>query len=86
MQMIILPLAGKGLQEKQKRIAQIIALAERLEDEDEQKLVLSGRLVVSDKFIDRENMEGIRRRFDMTKIGRSIYEDAMKEGLREENC
>lgn len=81
MQLIILPLAEKGSESKQKRVVQVMELAERIEDEQEQKLVLSGLLVISDKFIDKENMKEIRRRFDMTKIGRSIYEDGMKEGM-----
>ena len=83
MQLIILPLAEKGSEKKQERIVQVMELAERLEDEQEQKLVLSGLLVSSDKFIEKENMRKIRRRFNMTKIGRSIYENGMKDKARQ---
>lgn len=35
---------------------------------------------------DVESAEAVFETKCMTKIGRSIYEDAMKEGMREENC
>lgn len=47
MRLILLPLAEKGKEDKQKRIMQVIELADKMENEDEQKLVLSGLLVIS---------------------------------------
>ena len=79
MQLIVLPLAGKGGENKQKLIEQIIELVELIKDEQEQLLVVTGLLVASDKFIRKEYAERIRRRFGMTKIGRLIHEDGAKE-------
>ena len=81
MQLIILPLAEKGAEKKQERIEQVISLADRIENEQEQKLVLSGLLVVSDKFISKENSDSIRRQIGMTKIGRMLFEDGLEEGM-----
>ena len=83
MQLIILPLAGKGLEDKQTRIKQVIDLVKRIEDEREQKLVFSGLLVIADKFIDRVDAEKIRREITMTKVGRLIFEDGLTEGREE---
>jgi hypothetical protein len=82
MQLIILPLAGKGLEDKQKRIRQVIGLAKQMSDEREQKFVFSGLLVVTDKFISREDAEEIRRELTMTKVGRLIFEEGLAEGER----
>lgn len=80
MQMIILPLAERGREGKRHRVKQVIALARQIEDEQDQKLIYSGLLVVSDKFIDREDAETIRREIRMTKVGKMIFEDGLKEG------
>lgn len=83
MQMIILPLAEKGRTGKQKRIKQVIDLVKQIEGEAEQKLVFSGLLVISDKFISKSDADTIRREITMTKVGRLIFEDGRKEGLTE---
>lgn len=83
MQLIILPLAEKGPEDKQKRIEQVIDLVKRIEDEQEQKLVFSGLLVITDKFIGRADAEKIRREITMTKVGRLIFEDGLAEGRKE---
>lgn len=83
MQLIILPLAEKGPEDKQKRIKQVIDLVKRIEDEQEQKLVFSGLLVITDKFIGRADAEKIRREITMTKVGRLIFEDGLAEGRKE---
>ena len=84
MQMIILPLAEKGRKEKQKRIRQIIELAKQMQNEQEQKFVFSGLLVVSDKFITKEDAEIIRREFSMTKVGMLLMEEGMEKGMEKE--
>lgn len=81
MQLIILPLAEKGKENKQKRIEQVVELAKKIEDEKEQILVLSGLLVASDKFINRENAESIRRWLGMTKVFQ-IFEEEKQEALQ----
>lgn len=80
MQLIILPLAEKGLEDKQERIRQVIDLVKKISDEQEQQLVFSGLLVITDKFIDRADAEKIRREITMTKVGRLIFEDGLMEG------
>lgn len=84
MQLIILPLAEKGFKNKQTRIRQVIDLVKQIKDEQEQKLVFSGILVITDKFIDRADAERIRREITMTKVGRLIFEDGLTEGRKEE--
>lgn len=84
MRLIILPLAKKGKEGKRERIRQVIELAKRIGDEQEQKFVFAGLLVVSDKFIDKADAETIRREITMTKVGRLIFEDGMAEGERKE--
>ncbi len=80
MRMIILPLAEKGAEGKRRRVQMVIELAKLIEDEQAQKLVFAGLLVVSDKFISREDAETIRREISMTKVGRMIFEDGLREG------
>lgn len=80
MQMLLLPLSEKG-KEKQKRVKQIIGLAKRVKDEAEQKFILSGLLVSSDKFICREDAEAIRREICMTKVGRLLFEEGIEQGM-----
>lgn len=81
MQLIILPLAEKGKDNKQKRIEQVVEFAKKIENEKEQVLVLSGLLVASDKFISRENAESIRRWLVMTKVFQ-IFEEEKQEALQ----
>ncbi|MCI9151981.1 MAG: hypothetical protein HFI42_16195 [Lachnospiraceae bacterium] len=83
MQLILLPLTEKGREGKQKRVRQVIQLARQLEDESEQKFVLAGLLLASDKFISREDAEGIRREIRMTKVGRLLVEEGIEKGMTE---
>lgn len=80
MQLVILPLAGKGVKDKQKRIEQIIKTTRLIKKEADQIFVLTGLLVSTDKFISEENAEIIRRLLDMTKVGRMLYEEGIEEG------
>ena len=80
MQLVILPLAGKGVKNKQKRIEQIIMTTRLIKKEADQIFVLTGLLVSTDKFISEENAEIIRRLLDMTKVGRMLYEEGIEEG------
>ena len=84
MQLIILPLAERGLEKKQKRIEQVIGLVKQIGDEQEQRLVFSGVLVITDKFISRADAEEIRREITMTKVGRLIFEDGLMEGEKKQ--
>ena len=81
MQLVILPLAARGVKRKQERIEQIIRLAKRIQQESDQIFVLTGLLVSTDKFISEESAGTIRRLLDMTKVGRMLYEEGMEEGM-----
>ena len=81
MQLVVLPLAGKGAKNKQKRIEQIIKTARLIKKESDQIFVLTGLLVSTDKFISEESAGIIRRLLDMTKVGRMLYEEGMEEGM-----
>ncbi len=89
MQLIILPLAKKGKEAKQKMIEQVVDLAKQIEDENTQAFVITGILVSSDKFIDRDYAKSVRRYLGMTKVFQILEEEkqeainlAEKEGQR----
>lgn len=79
MQLIILPLAERGKDAKQRGVERVINLAKHIENEQEQKFVFAGLLVISDKFIGKAEAEAIRREISMTKVGRMIFEDGAKK-------
>ena len=89
MLLIILPLAKKGKEAKQKMIEQVVDLAKQIEDESTQAFVITGILVSSDKFIDRDYAKSVRRYLSMTKVFQILEEEkqeainlAEKEGQR----
>lgn len=73
MKLVILPLTVSGSEGKQAMLERVVVLAEQIADEGQRIFALSGVIVASDKFIDREYSEQIRRRINMTKIGQ-LYE------------
>lgn len=84
MQLIILPLAERGKDAKQRGVERVINLAKHIGNEQEQKFVFAGLLVISDKFIGKSEAEAIRREISMTKVGRMIFEDGAKNGAKKE--
>ena len=75
MQLIILPLAKKGKEEKQRMIEQVVDLAKQIDDENTQAFVITGILVSSDKFIDRDYAKVVRRYLSMTKVFQILEEE-----------
>ena len=75
MQLIVLPLAKKGKEEKQKMIEQVVDLAKHIDDENMQAFVITGILVSSDKFIDRDYAKAVRRYLSMTKVFQILEEE-----------
>ena len=75
MQLIILPLAKKGRESKQKMIEQVVELAKQIENENIQAFVITGILVSSDKFIDRAYAKTVRRYLSMTKVFQILEEE-----------
>ena len=80
MQLIVLPLAGKGKEAKQQIIENVITLTKQIKDETKQVFVLSGVLVTTDKFIDEKYADNIRRYLSMTKVAR-LYEEERVEAV-----
>lgn len=80
MQLIVLPLAGKGKEAKQQIIENVITLTKQIKDETKQVFVLSGVLVTTDKFIDEKYADNIRRYLSMTKVAR-LYEEEKQEAV-----
>ena len=78
MLLIILPLAKKGKEVKQKVIEQVVDLAKQIEDENTQVFVITGILVSSDKFIDRDYAKSVRRYLSMTKVFQSLEEEKLE--------
>ncbi|MDR1574275.1 MAG: hypothetical protein LBS24_08190, partial [Clostridiales Family XIII bacterium] len=52
-----------------------VELAKGIEDERLQTFVITGLLVASDKFANREYLNTIRRQINMTKMGQIIQEE-----------
>lgn len=75
MQLIILPITEKGKEEKRNRIRQVIEMAQRMDEEQEQAFLLANLLVISDKFIDESESHELRRWLNMTKVARLIAKD-----------
>ncbi|MEY8480301.1 hypothetical protein AALD74_00400 [Lachnospiraceae bacterium 48-21] len=80
MRLIILPLAEKGKEKKQKRVEEVVELAKMIEDEQGQVFAITGVLVCSDKFIDRDYAKGIRRYLGMTKVFQ-LFEEEKQEAV-----
>ncbi len=80
MRLIILPLAEKGKEKKQKRVEEVVELAKLIEDEQGQVFVIAGVLVCSDKFIDKDYAKGIRRYLGMTKVFQ-LFEEEKQEAV-----
>lgn len=74
MKLVILPLTVPGTEGKQKMLETVVELAEQLWDEEQRIFILSGVVVASDKFIEKEYMEQVRRKINMTQIGQ-MYEE-----------
>lgn len=80
MKLVILPLTVPGTEGKQKMLEAVVGLAEQLENEEQQVFILSGVVVASDKFIQREYMEQIRRKINMTQIGQMYEKEKIEYG------
>ena len=80
MKIIILPLAFQGI-EKQREIAKkVVDLIKQIKEMQMQRFLFAGVLSFTDKVIDEEVAGEIRRRLDMTKVGRIIYEEKIAYG------
>ncbi len=79
------PLTFTGKKRQRAAIRTVAQLAKNhIADEEQQKFVLSGLLTFSDKIIDAEAAEDIRRALTMTKVGRIIAEEMVAYGKKVE--
>ncbi|MDE6619855.1 MAG: hypothetical protein K2K74_05070 [Lachnospiraceae bacterium] len=80
MQFIILPLSYRTKEEKQEKIQETVELAVKIQDRKQQFFALSGILVFTDKIIDMETANRIRRRIDMTQVAQ-IFEEEKRQAV-----
>ena len=83
MEFIILPLSYRRQEEKQERIQETVRLAAGIQDRGQQVFILAGILAFTDKVIDRETANIIRRAIEMTQVAQ-IFEEEKQQALREE--
>ena len=82
MEFIIFPLSYRKKEEKQERIQETVKLAARIQDREQQVFTLAGILAFTDKVIDRETANFIRRAIEMTQVAQ-IFEEEKQQALRE---
>jgi len=80
MYLVILPLTMRGIEKKQQMLKDVVALTEQIDNEPQALFVISGVLVASDKFVDREFLKMIRRRIGMTKFSQLVEEEKIEYG------
>ncbi len=80
MKMIILPLTYHGKEQQKEAAKEMLELVKCIEEQNIQRFLFAGILSFTDKIIDEEVAEEIRRRLDMTKVGRIIYEEKIAYG------
>lgn len=81
MQLIILPLTAGNKKKQKLLLYQAIELAKNIIDEHQQVFALSGIVTFSDKIIEPEFADTIRRWIQMTKVGR-LFELEKEEAVR----
>lgn len=67
MEFIILPLSYRKKEERVTRIRDVVDLAVKIRDKSQQVFTLAGILTFSDKIIDKETANKIRRAIEMTR-------------------
>ena len=80
MQLIILPLSYRRREEKQEKVHDIVDLAVKIQDRKQQLFALAGILVFTDKIIDKETANRIRREIGMTQVAQ-IFEEEKRQAL-----
>ena len=80
MRLVILPLTVPGTEGKQSMLERIVDLTEQIPDEGQRIFTLSGVIVASDKFINRDYMDQIRRRINMTQLGQLYEKEKIEYG------
>ena len=82
MEFIILPLSYRKKEEKQESVRKAVELATRIRDRGQQVFTLAGLLVFTDKVIDRETANKIRKVIEMTQVAQ-IFEEEKQQAVKE---
>lgn len=82
MYFIILPLSYRKRNEKDSKIREPVQLAVQIHDRHQQLFTLAGILAFTDKMIDAETANKIRRAIEMTKVAQ-IFEEEKQQALAE---
>lgn len=80
MELIILPLSYRRKEDKKRQIRESVRLAAKIQDRNQQIFTLAGILAFTDKVIDWEMAEEIRKEICMTKVA-SLFENEKQEAL-----
>ena len=75
MEFIILPLSYRSKEKKKEILTEAVELAGQIGDSKTSTFILSGLMVFSDKIIDEETREKIRRSIQMTQIEKMIRDE-----------
>ena len=78
MELIIYPLTFKGKQAKQDAIEQVVEMLDRIEDDDTRRFVAKYLLTFTDKVINRENADKLRRILMLTKVEQIIENEKIE--------
>ena len=80
MEFIILPLSYRRKEDKRRQVRESVRLAAGIRDRGQQVFTLAGILAFTDKIIDRETADEIRKEIGMTKVA-MIFEEEKQEAL-----
>ena len=78
MKLIIYPLTFKGKQAKQDAIEQVVEMLDRIENDDTRRFVAKYLLTFTDKVINRENADKLRRILMLTKVEQIIENEKIE--------
>ncbi len=80
MEFMILPLSYQEKVRKEEKIRDTVSLAVRISDRKQQVFALAGILAFTDKIIDRETANKIRRVIEMTQVAQ-IFEEEKQQAI-----
>ncbi len=80
MEFIILPLSYRKRQQKEIKVREAVDLAAKIQDRSQQLFTLAGILAFTDKIIDRETANKIRKVIEMTQVAQ-IFEEEKQQAL-----
>lgn len=82
MEFIILPLSYPEKEKKEEKVRDTVSLAVQISDRNQQVFTLAGILAFTDKIIDREIANKIRRVIEMTQVAQ-IFEEEKQQAIQQ---